>query len=219
MQFSVIGAGTIASLLAADKPTKLQRQASLKKQEEDDEADSNDDPRPFVAEETLRLTKDKLMPLNQLVRGPLERRPDFRTPLPFVFILGNHSSGKSSFINFVLQRKIQEAGVAPTDDGFSIIAPGPEDAEMDGPTLVGGDDFGFTGLRSFGSGLVEHMKMKIRSKMAMQEVILIDSPGMIDSPADSVNFNQSKEKKGDRGYGRFLVIRGCLSKLTLWTRF
>ena len=159
-----------------------------------------DDPRPYVAEETLRLTKNILMPLNQIVRGPLERRPDFRTPLPFVFVLGNHSSGKSSFINFVLQRKIQEAGVAPTDDGFSILAPGPEDVERDGPSLVG-SDFGFAGLRMFGPGLIEHVKMKIRSKLALQEVILIDSPGMIDSPADSVNF-QGKEKK-DRGYGEF----------------
>ena len=194
------------SVMNADRPAKLLRQQSLKKFEDDDEADTMDDPRPYVAEESLRLTRDKLMPLNQLVRGPLERRPDFRTPLPFVFILGNHSSGKSSFINFILQRKIQEAGVAPTDDGFSIIAPGPEDAEMDGPTLVGGDDFGFTGLRTFGSGLVEHVKMKFRNKMGLQEVILIDSPGMIDSPADSVNFNQSKEKKGDRGYGKLPFV-------------
>jgi GTPase Era involved in 16S rRNA processing len=208
-KFSIVSAGTILSVLksASDGPAKLQRQASLKKLEEQDESESSDDPRPFVAEESLRLTKEKLMPLNQQVRGPLERRPDFRTPLPFVFILGNHSSGKSSFINFILQRKIQEAGVAPTDDGFSIIAPGPEDAEMDGPTLVGGDDFGFTGLRSFGSGLVEHVKMKIRNKLALQEVILIDSPGMIDSPADSVNFNTSKEKKGDRGYDFEGVVR------------
>lgn len=190
-------------MMVSDRPGKLQRQQSLRKQDnEEDESESIDDPRPYVADETLRLTREKLMPLNQLVRGPLERRPDFRTPLPFVFILGNHSSGKSSFINFVLQRKIQEAGVAPTDDGFSIIAPGPEDAEMDGPTLVGNDDYGYTGLRSFGSNLVEHVKMKIRSKLALNEVIMIDSPGMIDSPADSVNFSLSNLKKGDRGYGK-----------------
>lgn len=38
------------------------------------------------------------------------------TKMPFVFVLGNHSSGKSSFINYVLGRNIQTAGVAPTDD-------------------------------------------------------------------------------------------------------
>jgi hypothetical protein len=45
---------------------------------------------------------------------------------------GNHSSGKSSFINYVCQRKVQTAGVAPTDDGFTIIVPGPSDVDRDG---------------------------------------------------------------------------------------
>jgi hypothetical protein len=40
-----------------------------------------------------------------------------------VLCVGNHSSGKSSFINYVLQRPIQTSGVAPTDDNFTIIAP------------------------------------------------------------------------------------------------
>ena len=40
------------------------------------------------------------------------------TSLPFVLLVGNHSSGKSSFINHVLGRTVQTAGVAPTDDSF-----------------------------------------------------------------------------------------------------
>lgn len=50
-------------------------------------------------------------------------------------MVGNHSSGKSSFINYVLGRQIQTAGVAPTDDAFTIIAPGPADRDQDGPAL------------------------------------------------------------------------------------
>ena len=58
------------------------------------------------------------------------------TSMPFCLLVGNHSSGKSSFINYVLQRNIQKAGVAPTDDSFTVIAPGPNDTDADGPTLV-----------------------------------------------------------------------------------
>jgi GTPase SAR1 family protein len=47
--------------------------------------------------------------------------------MPFCLLVGNHSSGKSSFINYILQRNIQKAGVAPTDDSFTVIAPGPVD--------------------------------------------------------------------------------------------
>jgi hypothetical protein len=123
------------------------------------------------------------------------------TLLPFCLVLGNHSSGKSSFINHVLGRKVQTAGengcsvlspsptsislllitsisllshfftshfasrfsltsrlshciltsqvqtagVAPTDDSFTIIVPGNEDMDKNGPALVGDPDLGFEG--------------------------------------------------------------------------
>ena len=68
-----------------------------------------------------------VMPLNEKLRGPLAKNSDKGTSLPFVFLVGNHSSGKSSFINYVLGRNVQTAGVAPTDDCFTVIAPGPAD--------------------------------------------------------------------------------------------
>jgi len=75
--------------------------------------------------------------LNDRFKGPLEQKNAKNTMLPFVFLLGNHSSGKSSFINYVLGRKVQVAGVAPTDDNFTIIAPGRGDQDRDGPALIG----------------------------------------------------------------------------------
>lgn len=60
------------------------------------------------------LTRPSL--LDSQLRGPLSPQSDRGTALPFVFLVGNHSSGKSSFINYVLGRKIQTSGVAPTDD-------------------------------------------------------------------------------------------------------
>ena len=47
---------------------------------------------------------------------------------PLVSVLGTFSAGKSSFINYVLGRNVQTAGVAPTDDCFTVIAPGPIDS-------------------------------------------------------------------------------------------
>lgn len=75
--------------------------------------------------------------LNDRFKGPLDQKNAKNTMLPFVFLLGNHSSGKSSFINYVLNRKVQVAGVAPTDDNFTIIAPGRDDQDRDGPALIG----------------------------------------------------------------------------------
>lgn len=126
-----------------------------------------------------------VQPLNDRLHGPLEKssRGGYRTTkLPFVFLLGNHSSGKSSFINFCLGRDIQKAGVAPTDDSFTVIAPGPSDIDQDGPALIGDPDLGFSGLRQFGPALVHHTSLKVRCGTSTDSFMMVDSPGMIDSP-------------------------------------
>ena len=93
----------------------------------------------FAVRESLQVISDRC-------KGPLEKSSQKNTVLPFVFLLGNHSSGKSSFINYVIQRKIQVTGVAPTDDTFTIIVPGPSDVDRDGPAFIGdpGSHFTFT---------------------------------------------------------------------------
>ena len=125
------------------------------------------------------------MPLNSQLRGPLAKNSDRGTSLPFVFLVGNHSSGKSSFINYVTGRSVQTSGVAPTDDCFTVIAPGPKDVDQDGPALVGDPDIGFEGLRQFGPTLVHHAQLKVREGIRNENFMMIDSPGMIDSPVSS----------------------------------
>ncbi|DAZ96290.1 TPA: hypothetical protein N0F65_008323 [Lagenidium giganteum] len=132
---------------------------------------------------TSQLEAKVLLPLNEKILGPLDRKnKEEKLPsLPFVFLLGNHSSGKSTFINHLLQREVQTTGVAPTDDGFTIIAPGTSDLEQDGPALVGDPDLGFSGLRSFGPALIQRTQLKVRRGINAN-FMLVDSPGMIDSP-------------------------------------
>ncbi|MEE4279118.1 MAG: dynamin family protein [Halieaceae bacterium] len=102
------------------------------------------------------------------------------TGSPIVLMLGNHSSGKSSFINYLLQDEVQKTGLAPTDDGFTIIAYGDSDDDRDGPGLVNNPELPYTDLRHFGEDLVLHLRMKRRPKELLRHVTLVDSPGMID---------------------------------------
>lgn len=122
------------------------------------------------------------MPLNERIRGPLARHSERQTHLPFVLLVGNHSSGKSSFINHIWGRNVQTAGVAPTDDNFTILCPGNQDWDRDGPALVSDPDFGFGALRQFGPTLIHHTQLKIRSSPHIHDFMMVDSPGMIDSP-------------------------------------
>lgn len=107
---------------------------------------------------------DSLTVLNDKLGGmAIPPSSDRATSMPFCLLVGNHSSGKSSFINYVLQRDIQRAGVAPTDDSFTVISPGTKDSDADGPTLVGDPDLGFASLRQFGPTLIHHTQLKYRT--------------------------------------------------------
>jgi hypothetical protein len=93
-------------------------------------------------------------------------------------------------------RTIQTAGVAPTDDCFTVIAPGPEDTDQDGPALVGDPDMGFGNLRQFGPTLIHHTQLKVRKDIATSNFMLVDSPGMIDSPVSSQEMDRGYDFKG-----------------------
>jgi GTPase SAR1 family protein len=122
-------------------------------------------------------------PLEPLAEQFMFRRPptvgEVRRP-PQVLLLGNHSSGKSTFVNHLLGAEVQRTGVAPTDDGFTIITYGPVETDRDGPSVVGNPDLPYEGLRHFGDQLVSHVRLKLRPAELLRTVTLIDSPGMID---------------------------------------
>jgi hypothetical protein len=162
---------------------------------------------PSTPEDVLRdcwNTYDSLTKLNDKLGGTAIPPPSDRgTSLPFCLLVGNHSSGKSSFINYVLKRNIQKAGVAPTDDTFTVIAPGLNDKDSDGPTLVGDPDYGFASLRQFGPTLIHHTQLKVRNSHL--KFMLVDSPGMIDAPANVSG--RRDENSMDRGYDFQGVVR------------
>jgi predicted GTPase len=100
---------------------------------------------------------------------------------PTILMLGNHSSGKSSFINYFIQKEIQQTGMAPTDEDFTILRFGPHIKERAGSSLVSNPEFGYEGLSQFGPKFLSHLKMKSLPLARLEHITLIDTPGMIDS--------------------------------------
>jgi GTPase SAR1 family protein len=160
-----------------------------------------------VITECERLRKS-IQIISDKNHGPLDKCDIKSTLFPFVLLLGNHSSGKSSFVNYLMDRKIQTAGVAPTDDSFTIIAPGQrDDIDRDGSTLVGDPDLGFQGLKHFGPVLVHKTQLKIRSNTRVKDFWVVDTPGMIDSPMVKDHFGSGRQAVIDRGYSFEAVCR------------
>lgn len=116
---------------------------------------------------------------------------------PTVLFLGNHSSGKSTFVNFLLGTPVQKTGLAPTDDAFTVLQFGGAEEERDGQAATSNPTLPFGALRSFGPEFLSHFRLKLRPAPLLRELTLIDSPGMIDA---------AREGSG-RGYDFTGVVR------------
>jgi GTPase SAR1 family protein len=142
-----------------------------------------------IYDETLQPLADKY-----LFELPARNAPE----KPVVLVLGNHSSGKSAFINHLLGQEVQRTGLAPVDDGFTILTHSEEEQELDGPAVVTHPDHPWGFLERYGPELVSRVVMKTRPIGLLQDVTLIDSPGMIDTAEGS---------EEERGYDFISVVR------------
>lgn len=100
---------------------------------------------------------------------------------PVILFLGNHSSGKSSFINFLLGQQVQATGLAPTDDGFTLLTWGAQNATADGATVTSHPQLGLGELAQLGPAFTSKLRLKTLLHDLLEVVTLVDSPGMIDA--------------------------------------
>ncbi len=142
----------------------------------------------FAMEELVQLER-KIQSLYDDDLAPLASRFEFELPTsakeatgaPNVLFLGNHSSGKSSFINYLIQSEVQKTGLAPIDDGFTIITYGERQDEFDGQTVVTHPDMPYNKLQQFGPEFLSRLRLKTHPNSLLKNITLIDSPGMIDA--------------------------------------
>lgn len=122
---------------------------------------------------------------------------------PIVLIIGNYSSGKSTLINEFVGQDIQRTGQAPTDDSFTIITcdPGVSSAETPGSTLVNDENLPFGHFKQFGEKLISHICMKQIASPVLENMAIIDSPGMLDATSEN-----------DRGYD-YRTVLGEFAKI------
>lgn len=156
----------------------------------------------------LWLQETVLLPIDRRLPGrPFEFDLAIFPCKPTVLMIGNHSSGKSTFINRMMGVQVQETGVAPTDDGFTILERSEEFEQFeDGPTITGcAENKAFRELQRFGRSFLGHCR---RKKMVLPKdaelpygLQLVDTPGMIDLPGN----NQTSSKA--RGYNFVEVVR------------
>ncbi|KAH0626564.1 hypothetical protein JD844_001626 [Phrynosoma platyrhinos] len=97
-----------------------------------------------------------------------------------VMVMGNHSAGKSSFINWYVEEHIQRTGVAIETQGFTFITSGRKRESLTGNATLHLYPH-FQALQSF-KGVPEYLSTEICTSKQKQFplVTFLDTPGLVD---------------------------------------
>ncbi|KAJ1964650.1 hypothetical protein GGI12_001284 [Dipsacomyces acuminosporus] len=116
---------------------------------------------------------------------------------PMVLLLGQYSTGKTTFVEYLLGESYPGAhiGIEPTTDGFVAIMGGPEPKVIPGHAAAVSGDLPFSGLTKFGTKFLSRFHVSQLNNPLLANLTLIDTPGIL-----------SGSKQIQRGYDFISVI-------------
>ena len=97
-----------------------------------------------------------------------------------IMLIGNHSAGKSSFINWYIEEHVQRTGVAIETQGFSFVTSGKKRESLTGNATLHLYPH-FKPLSEF-HGLLEYLNTEVSTSKQKKFplVTFVDSPGLVD---------------------------------------
>lgn len=148
-----------------------------------------------------RIYKAKLQPLEQAFKFSefydSELTDGDFIAKPFVLLIGGYSVGKTSFIQFLLQRDDDipgsRVGPEPTTDRFVAVMagrPGQADTSVPGNAAAIDLDRPFSALSRFGVSFLSRFQVAELSSPILESISFIDTPGVLSGTKQTV----------DRGY-------------------
>ncbi|XAR53830.1 hypothetical protein NMG60_11022523 [Bertholletia excelsa] len=132
-----------------------------------------------------RLYIDKLKPLeaayhfNDFV-SPSLTNSDFDAK-PMVMLLGQYSTGKTTFIKHLLRCNYPGAhiGPEPTTDRFVVVMSGPDERSIPGNTIAVNAEMPFSGLTTFGGAFLSKFECSQMPHPLLEHITLVDTPGVL----------------------------------------
>ncbi|KAK2639836.1 hypothetical protein Ddye_027631 [Dipteronia dyeriana] len=132
-----------------------------------------------------KLYIQKLKPLevtyqfNDFV-SPLLTNSDFDAK-PMVMLLGQYSTGKTTFIKHLLQSSYPGAhiGPEPTTDRFVVVMSGPDERSIPGNTVAVQADMPFSGLTTFGTAFLSKFECSQMPHSLLEHITFVDTPGVL----------------------------------------
>ena len=156
-----------------------------------------------VTEGLQSCYRDKMLPcekstlFHQCYAPPLTDG-DFAAK-PMVLLMGQYSTGKSTFIRHLLERDYPglRIGPEPTTDKFVCVMHGKQDKIIPGNALVVDKSMPFTQLSNYGNNFLQRLECVTLNSPVLEGLTLVDTPGVL----------SGEKQRLQRGYDFEAVIK------------
>ncbi|XP_017558800.1 EH domain-containing protein 4 [Pygocentrus nattereri] len=156
-----------------------------------------------VTEGLQSLYTKKLLPLEEAYffhdfHSPALEEADFQSK-PMVLLVGQYSTGKTTFIRYLLEQDFpgMRIGPEPTTDGFIAVMYGDNEGVVPGNALVVDPKKPFRKLNAFGNAFLNRFICSQMPNQVLQSISIIDTPGIL----------SGEKQRISRGYDFSEVLR------------
>ncbi|PVV01772.1 hypothetical protein BB560_003797 [Smittium megazygosporum] len=148
-----------------------------------------------ITTELQGVYKRKIAPLEtvynfEMFNSPVLNAQDISTN-PMVLLLGQYSTGKTTFIEYILGESYPGSyvGIEPTTDKFTAVMSGQEKKIIPGHAAAVSGELPFSSLQKFGTNFLSRFQVSQMDNPLLKNLTIVDTPGIL-----------SGSKQMQRGY-------------------
>lgn len=149
-----------------------------------------------VVDGLRKIYKSKILPLEEAYlfsefHSPPLEDPDFEAK-PMILLVGQYSTGKTTFIKYLLEKDFPgiRIGPEPTTDRFIAVMYGTQETVIPGNALVVDPKKQFRPLSKFGNAFLNRLQCSMVDCDVLKSLTIIDTPGIL----------SGEKQRVDRGY-------------------